>query len=691
VTNEGGITCHAAIVSRELSKPCVIGTRIATQVLKDGDLVEVDADKGEVRVLEKNEHFNFREDEYEYVWGGTGFSMLFMDLFFSAIGRFPFFEQFCVSENNEMQVYVSKKTFLECSRYVHTNLSSSEQIHNFCINAHACADAFGSLDVSLPLPLLWEKFVSLSNNFLFEYSKLDPYFSDEIVITKDGKENIVYLGQQKNELREKLNAIYFAEDSIFSRILNRISGECCIDRETLYCSSSEDVLKKSENPHLEMKGSTGFVLHMSDGKVRYTKDSRHVVLVKEIFSKDHIQQGCGRVFPGTSVSKRGIYKGKVKKITLNYLSLQKTIDEINQVRGGYVLVTDHTTPELLPAMKKAIAIVADMGGLLSHAAITSRELDLPCIVGTKCAAQVLHDGDLVEVDADKGELRVVERKKAFDPQESTFEAQQRGTKHASSETYDRLAQLGLWDKEKWYEQGRWIQSPFVYTFFSHWYKKNIVKRVVPELSFHTTFSIDGYAFVSNEDAEHLSAYIKKGYQDKTLGLLVQRIDKEGKAISRKVLDMLEKDNKYLREHMDEFINLYKEFAAFWCVEAYIGDHIIRASKELGYITSESELFGKVHPYLRKTWIEGEAEEIKRIAINVMDGHREDVQTRLRIYLEKYSWIKIAKWLGEPMTMEQAQERLQEEIVNYQQGNYIHPDIVQEEPDDIVRLSVATAY
>lgn len=51
ITNTGGITCHAAIVSREMKKPCIIGTKIATRVLKDGDLVEVDADKGVVRII----------------------------------------------------------------------------------------------------------------------------------------------------------------------------------------------------------------------------------------------------------------------------------------------------------------------------------------------------------------------------------------------------------------------------------------------------------------------------------------------------------------------------------------------------------------------------------------------------------------------------------------------------------------
>jgi phosphoenolpyruvate synthase/pyruvate phosphate dikinase len=53
VTNEGGITSHAAIISRELKKPCIIGTKIATKVIKDGDIVEVDANNGIVRILNK--------------------------------------------------------------------------------------------------------------------------------------------------------------------------------------------------------------------------------------------------------------------------------------------------------------------------------------------------------------------------------------------------------------------------------------------------------------------------------------------------------------------------------------------------------------------------------------------------------------------------------------------------------------
>ncbi|MFA4937265.1 MAG: PEP-utilizing enzyme [Patescibacteria group bacterium] len=51
ITDEGGITCHAAIIARELGKPCIVGTKIATKALKDGDRVEVDADKGIIQII----------------------------------------------------------------------------------------------------------------------------------------------------------------------------------------------------------------------------------------------------------------------------------------------------------------------------------------------------------------------------------------------------------------------------------------------------------------------------------------------------------------------------------------------------------------------------------------------------------------------------------------------------------------
>ncbi|MBT7237541.1 hypothetical protein HN865_01650 [Candidatus Woesearchaeota archaeon] len=54
ITDEGGILCHASIVAREMKKPCIVGTKIATKVLQDGDLVEINADIGIITILKKN-------------------------------------------------------------------------------------------------------------------------------------------------------------------------------------------------------------------------------------------------------------------------------------------------------------------------------------------------------------------------------------------------------------------------------------------------------------------------------------------------------------------------------------------------------------------------------------------------------------------------------------------------------------
>ena len=81
--------------------------------------------------------------------------------------------------------------------------------------------------------------------------------------------------------------------------------------------------------------------------------------------------------------------------------------DIAKTKKGEILVAPKTTPKYVPAMEKAIAIVTDEGGLLSHAAIVSREMDIPCVVGTKIATQVLKDGELVEVDAERGVVRKI--------------------------------------------------------------------------------------------------------------------------------------------------------------------------------------------------------------------------------------------------------------------------------------------
>ncbi len=97
----------------------------------------------------------------------------------------------------------------------------------------------------------------------------------------------------------------------------------------------------------------------------------------------------------------GNVRGRVK-IAVN-------LKQLNKVEEGDVLVSTMTMPDFLPAIKKASAIITDEGGLLCHASIIARELKKPCIIGTKIATKVLKDGDLVEVNADEGIVKILKK------------------------------------------------------------------------------------------------------------------------------------------------------------------------------------------------------------------------------------------------------------------------------------------
>ncbi len=96
----------------------------------------------------------------------------------------------------------------------------------------------------------------------------------------------------------------------------------------------------------------------------------------------------------------GVVSGIVRIVNIH--------EDMSKVSVGDILVSISTQPDLIPAMKKAAGFVTDQGGVTSHAAIVAREMNKPCVIGTKHASKVLKDGMKVEVDANKGVVRVLE-------------------------------------------------------------------------------------------------------------------------------------------------------------------------------------------------------------------------------------------------------------------------------------------
>ena len=114
-----------------------------------------------------------------------------------------------------------------------------------------------------------------------------------------------------------------------------------------------------------------------------------------------------------NLKKEKIIKGAIayKGITKGYVKIVLQNENIKDVKQGDILVTVMTFPNFIPAMEKAAAFITDEGGILCHAAIVAREMKKPCVIGTKIATKVLKDGDLVEVDADKGIVKILKRAK----------------------------------------------------------------------------------------------------------------------------------------------------------------------------------------------------------------------------------------------------------------------------------------
>ncbi len=156
-----------------------------------------------------------------------------------------------------------------------------------------------------------------------------------------------------------------------------------------------DLFKGSYPPADIKQKRDAFVLEITQNGVVLTEKEKDIPEEKRDSTYADIQSIKGMTAQGGKVQAR-------VKIILSP-------DDGFKMKDGDILVTKMSTPNFLPLMKKASAFITDIGGITSHAAIISREMKKPCIIGTQNATKVLNDGDLVEVDADNGVVRILER------------------------------------------------------------------------------------------------------------------------------------------------------------------------------------------------------------------------------------------------------------------------------------------
>ena len=223
-------------------------------------------------------------------------------------------------------------------------------------------------------------------------AKLQPSFRIKKIITD--LQNIGYI--------RDLRKVTYSKSKYYSRfLLDEIGHRIGLDQKDVGYLLPDEVesilLKKKKVSENEIKKRKEYsVLEFLKNEVNIftgQKAKQKENFIKKLIPSDLEQSN---IISGTPAC-TGMAKGKVKKILI-------LKDSIN-FKLGEILVTRMTTPEVVPAMKKAAAIVTDEGGLTCHAAIVSRELGVPCIVGTKIATKVLKNGDLIKVDANKGVVK----------------------------------------------------------------------------------------------------------------------------------------------------------------------------------------------------------------------------------------------------------------------------------------------
>jgi len=392
VTDEGGLTCHAAIISRELKKPCIIGTQNASRLIKDGDLIEVDADNGIIKIL-KNE-----PKEYDQVLHHD-FPLIIPELtnYGEGMKNIPWsknkfeFHPYCIFERKEDGILyyyydlegvnwkINEAGSFDKKIMEKKTLEGYSKVEDIIINKKAL-DRKSFITFTDNLKKVWTWWDCMW--WTIEYYDKHKLPLDDLILIRKKTENMApgICGAIRNSLKK----IYPTHKKYVDVI------------------SIEEV-RKNKLPSKEIleKRLKGYIY--TNNKIYYSIDE--VCKEFNIKIKDHLKDVDIKDIQ--ELKGQTAYPGKVQGIVKK---VEKRKDVLN-FKKGEIIVSSTTTPDFLPAMKKSVAILSEHGGAICHASITARELKKPCIVGIKKVTHILKDGDLIEVDANKGIIKILRKGK----------------------------------------------------------------------------------------------------------------------------------------------------------------------------------------------------------------------------------------------------------------------------------------
>ncbi|HEY6807104.1 MAG TPA: PEP/pyruvate-binding domain-containing protein [Pyrinomonadaceae bacterium] len=349
--------------------------------------------------------------DYELTFKVTGLSFLFADMLFEG---FKYLNPLFTSLDGKFAQYFSNDKMEYAAQYGLEWLSKSEgfeeyqkeftQFYNQ--NAQTMDRIIRAKRINAAAS---NRFFAILSRLFRYYSKTDNEFTNLTYIYSENnqalKKNLVKLAKFKDHARLWINQTFLAEESQLSQLLQRLSSDFGIDVTTLEnyrVSELAELFVGARVPSSKIVSrQLSFSMYLASGKQTYLIGTRSENFIKSINAAE--QKSALAEIKG-QVANKGprTVSGVVRVINVDYGNVDSLDREIAQMKKGEILVAEFTAPELMVACKKAKAIITDIGGMLSHAAIVSRELGIPCIVGTANATKALATGDSVMMDFELG-------------------------------------------------------------------------------------------------------------------------------------------------------------------------------------------------------------------------------------------------------------------------------------------------
>ena len=259
-----------------------------------------------------------------------------------------------------------------------------------------------------------QKFFEYTSKLCKEYAKMNFEYTDKAFTFKDQNkvidENLKTITTLKDEIRTFMNTVLFEKEGYALHVFKIVSNQFSIDKklpENLTRKELLDLFKGKIPDQSVLKRQEAFISSY-DQLLPYEGDNARAIATN--FDEEVKERGKDTNLILGQTASPGKVSGRVKIIPVDYGNLSRMNKEIAKMQQGDILVAKTTAPELMVACKKAGAIITDMGGLLSHAAIVSREFGIPCLVGTGNATIILKDGDQIEVDATNGIVKIIKEK-----------------------------------------------------------------------------------------------------------------------------------------------------------------------------------------------------------------------------------------------------------------------------------------